>query len=101
MLYNSNVYGVWLKNGNDEKLVFTDTKMACQHYTEVETAKNPTLAHKWRIRLLPKARVSLKTYAGPVIIAAFDSDIDATFFVSEFVKINNIDHEQVGITVAP
>ncbi|QCM10007.1 hypothetical protein CFBP6625_06330 [Agrobacterium tumefaciens] len=100
MLNNSNVYGVWLKRGNDEELVFTDTKMACQRYTEIETAKNPTLAHKWRIGLLPKVRVTLKTYAGPIIIAAFDSEIDATFFHSDFVKINNIDHEQVDIHMA-
>ena len=100
MLYNSNVFGVWLKNGSDEKLVFADTMMACQHYTEIETAKNPTLAHKWRIGLLPKVRVSLKTYNGSIIIAAFDSDTDAAFFVTDFIKVNNIDHDQVDIHIA-
>lgn len=93
-------YGVWLKTNNAERLVYTDTMMACQRYTEIETAKNPGLAHKWRIGLLSKVRVSLITKTGPVIIAAFDSETDAAFYVNDFIKVNNIERSEIDIEIA-
>lgn len=67
-----NEYGVWLKGDDGEILVHTNNMMGCHRYTEIETAKNADLMHRWRIGQLPKYRVMVKTKGGEEIVAAFE-----------------------------
>lgn len=83
-----NEFGLWLKSGNGEILVYSDNRMACQHHQIVETAKNPSLAGRWRIDPLPAAVVRLQTMKGPIVINAFDDVEGAIFFVKSYLEDN-------------
>lgn len=96
-----NEYGVWLKNEADEILVFNGTLMACQRYTEIETAKDVKLLNRWRIGPLPQYRVESTPKGHPMrIMAAYDTMEAAILYAREYLELSEglIEPEDVKIT---
>lgn len=81
-----NEYGVWIKNDETQTLVHINNMMGCHRYTEIETAKNPDLKHRWRVGPLPEFRVSVKTNEGAIIVAAFDDETTANRYARDYLE---------------